>query len=69
MQCSPALTRVTGVTNCWRGLGKEKEEKQKQDKSVKLALQDRVWSHGEEGREEPAEQNKEGRGKIHTAGT
>lgn len=39
MQCCPTLTLVTGVTNCRRGLGKEKE-KTKQDKSVKLALQD-----------------------------
>lgn len=37
MQCSPTLTRVTGVTNCWRGLGKEKEEKQKKKTGEKVS--------------------------------
>lgn len=66
LQRSPTRTRGAGVA----GLVLEKKEgKQKQDKSVKLALRGRVWGHGEEGREEPAEQNKEGRGKTRTAGT
>lgn len=38
MQCSPTLTRVTGVTNCWRGLGKGKRGKKNKNRTKVSSL-------------------------------
>lgn len=69
-QSCPTLTRVTGVTNCWRGLGKEKEGKNKNRTKVSsLHFRTEFGATGRKGEKNLQSRTRRAGGKIHIAGT